>query len=76
MNVNVRELASGNFQFFLWANKKGNNLNKSRSEDDMSDYSSEEVYIDHKLVGECFIGTNKLFFRDAEMVMLFLIFKN
>ena len=66
MNINVRELATGTFQFFLWANKDG--LNKSTSDEEDSDFSSEEVYIDHKLIGECFIGMNKFFFGDDEFV--------
>ena len=60
MNANVRELTNGTFQFFLWANK--DELNKSTSlidDDDNSDFSGEEVYIDHKLVGECFVSMNK-----------------
>ena len=68
MNINVRDLATGTFQFFLWANKEG--LNKSISEDESMDYSTDEVYIDHKLVGECFIGMSKFFSDDNDNVII------
>lgn len=70
--VNIRELASGSFQFFLWA--KQDVLNTSVSGDDSSDYSSEEVYIDHKLIGECFIGMNKFFFTEPPAVSENILF--
>jgi len=57
VNVSLKELANGSFQFFLWANKEA----EHKKEGDGHDESMEEVIIDHKLVGECYIGMKKLF---------------
>jgi len=61
----VRDLAVGSFQFFLWANKEPLNHWLHKEEEEAE--SSREVYIDHKLVGECYVSVKKLF-EDIEIV--------
>ena len=58
MDVNVRELVNGSFQFYLWTNKENVSIPAALSPDD-SQLSGDEVYIDHKLISECYIGMNK-----------------
>ena len=63
--MSLRDLFNGTFQFFLWANKEPEHVKKEGFGHD--DESVEEVIIDHKLVGECYIGFKKLF-QDFEKV--------
>jgi len=60
VGVSLKELFSGTLQFFLWANKEVENC-LGKKEGLGHDESVEEVIIDHKLVGECYIGFKKLF---------------
>jgi len=64
IEVCMRELTSGNFQFFLWSCREGDvpNVNAPDDADE-----SKEIYIDHKLVAECYITMTKFFFHQAEM---------
>ena len=65
--MNIRELVSGSFQFYLWTNKEQiNTPNQANKDQD----DSGEVYIDHRLVAECYIGMNKFFFGQAEIVII------
>jgi hypothetical protein len=61
--VSVDELVSGSFNFFLWADNESVGSFLVRTVEDESHH-----VVDLKLVGECYVGINKFFFNQAEIV--------
>jgi hypothetical protein len=63
MEINVRELYNGAFQFFLWSNKEVKPITAAQK-NDISNLSHEENS-EYHLIGECYIGINKFYFGEV-----------
>jgi len=61
-------LSNGSFHFFVWASsqKTLQRDEKEKEDPDGSDLSSQDLYVDHKLVGECHLGVNKILFAESD----------
>ena len=57
MELNVHEIPNNSFQFFLWSIKEKEiaSIHNSGNPDDT------HIYIDHKLIGECYISLYKIY---------------
>lgn len=64
MIVSVDELVNGSFNFFLWADNEAGGSFHAKTPDD----ESHQQVVDLKLIGECYVGINKFFFSQAEIV--------
>lgn len=64
MSISGSDFSTNSIQFYLWSVKSGESQATTK----------EAIFIDHKLVGECYISLNKIYSEMSNSVNSYTLF--
>ena len=64
MELNVHDMPNNSFQFFLWAIKDKEAAIVTSTNQNFGNIEDSHIYIDHKLVGECYMSLYKIYIEE------------